>query len=400
VPDREGTGATAPAIAWRGLGALAVAYFAVLALLSDGYGYHRDELYFIAVGGHPAFGYVDQPPLVPLLAHAMDAISGHSLVVLRLPAALAGALVVLVTGLIARAFGGNAAAQCLAAAGMAAASVLAATAHVTSTTIFDLLGWTVLSWLIATALRADGRIWLLVGLAAGIDLEIKTLPIFFLFALFLGVVAVGPRNVLASRWLWLAALIALAIWLPNLVWQAGHGWPQLELSSSVASGNSTSSQPRSLFVPFQFLLISPLLAPVLIAGLVRLFRDPSVRDFRFLGWAWVILAVVFMASGGKPYYLAGLLPVLLGAGSAWVDAWLERGRATLRMTALGGAVALSAAVGALISLPVLPARDAGPVIDVNEDVGETIGWPEFARTVASVYRELPSGQDAVILTGN
>jgi hypothetical protein len=112
----------------------------------------------------------------------------------------------------------------------------------------------------------------------------------------------------------------------------------------------------------------------------------------------VVLAVVFMASGGKPYYLAGVLPALLGAGAVSVDRWLERGASTLRRALLGCALALSALIGATIALPVLPEGDAGPVVEVNEDVGETIGWPELASTVVGVYRQHP--RSTVILTRN
>ena len=153
-------------------------------------------------------------------------------------------------------------------------------------------------------------------------------------------------------------------------------------------------------MPFQLLLISPVLAPVWIAGLVRLFRDPRLRDYRFVAWAWVILAIVFMAAGGKPYYLAGLFPALLGAGSVSVDGWLEGGRRGLRRGLLAGAVALSAVIGGLVSLPILHARDAGPVVDVNGDVGETIGWPAFTRTVPGVYQGLQDRGRAVVFTSN
>jgi hypothetical protein len=106
-----------------------------------------------------------------------------------------------------------------------------------------------------------------------------------------------------------------------------------------------------------------------------------------------------MASGGKPYYLAGLLPVLLGAGAPYVDRWLERG-VRARMAALVSALAVSGVISAIIALPILPADSLGPVMDANEDVGETIGWPELAESVADVHARLPSGRRAVILARN
>jgi hypothetical protein len=262
-----------PAVAWRGLALVSAAFAIALIAASGGYGYHRDELYFVAIGGHPAFGYVDQPPLVPLLAHAMDSLFAHSLVWLRLPAALAGALVVLVTGLIAREFGASGGAQLLAAGSMAVSAVLVAVSHLATTSVFDLVGWTLVSWLAVRALREDGPTWLLVGVAAGISLEVKTLPLFFYFALLVGLLSVGPR----------------------------------------------------------------------------------------------------------------------GAGRA--------------STALvGSAIALSAAVSAVLILPTVPMASLHetPVVAINYDAGETVGWPGFAATVAGAYDALPAEQrrHAVVLGAN
>jgi 4-amino-4-deoxy-L-arabinose transferase-like glycosyltransferase len=309
--------------------------------------------------------------------------------------------VVLITGQLARELGGRPRAQVIAAACSAVGVVVLFNGHLLETSTFDLLAWTGATWLAVRGVRtADDRLWLAVGAVIGVGLLNKPLPAFLALGLFAGVVIAGPRQLLSNRSVWLGALIATALFLPWIVWQASHGWPQIDVSRSIAEGHSTSSQPWWAIVPFQFLLISPLLAPVWVAGLVRFFRDPGLKDFRFIAWAWVFLAVVFMASGGKPYYLAGLLPVLLGAGGVSVDRWLERGRPAMRSALLIGAIALSAAIDATIALPILPARDADPVIAVNGDVGETIGWPTFARTVAGVYRTLPAREGAVIFTSN
>jgi len=390
-------------VAWRGLALISGLFGAAIAAGSTGYGYHRDELYFIAIGGHPAWGYVDQPPLVPLLAHAMD-LSGHSLVWLRVPAAIAGALVVLIAGLIAREFGGGRGAQLLAAAAMAVSSVLVAVSHTTSTAVFDLLTWTVLSWLVVWALRDDGRVWLLVGLVAGIGLEIKTLPAFLIVALLLGVLLCGPRRVLGSRWLWGGAVIALALWAPNVIWQATHHWPQLEMSSAIAAGSSGSGQPRWLFVPYQFVLVSPVLVPVGFAGLWRLARDPALGRWRCFAVAYPLLVVVFVATGGKPYYLCGLYPALLAAGAAPTLAWMRRGALRVRAALLAAALVLSAAVSVVLMLPIVPvtALPATPIVAINYDAGETVGWPQLTTTVRQVFDALPEQQreHAIVLGVN
>jgi 4-amino-4-deoxy-L-arabinose transferase-like glycosyltransferase len=363
----------------------------LLAAFASGYGPHRDELYFVAAGRHLAWSYADQGPVTPLIARAMSELSG-SLTVLRLPSALAAGTTVVLTGAIARELGGRPRAQLIAAACTAVASITLVTGHLLSTSTFDLLVWTAVTWLVVRALRTGERwLWPAAGVVLGIGLLNKPLPAFLAAGLLAGVAVAGPRALLRSPWVWAGAAIAVLLWLPWIVWQAGHGWPQLDVSRAIARGDSASSEPWWAVVPFQLLLVSPVLAPVWIAGLVRVARDPALR---FLAWTWAILAVVFMASGGKPYYLAGLLPVLLAAGALTVDAWL--GRARVRSALLVAAIAISGVVSAVIALPVLPADAADPVVAVNPDAGETIGWPGFVETVARVRGDT----GAVVFTRN
>jgi len=373
----------------------------VLVAFASGYGYHRDELYFLAAGQHLAWAYADQGAVTPLIARATSEIAPDSLIVLRLPSALTAGATVLLTGLLARELGGGRRSQSIAAACAGVASIVLFTGHLLSTTTFDLLVWTAVTWLVVRAVLAgDDRLWLVAGAVLGVGLLNKPLPAFLAAGLLAGVVVAGPRRLLRKPYVWAGAAVALVLWAPWILWQAAHGWPQIDVSRSIAAGDSTSSQPWWMIVPFQVLLLSPPLAAVWIAGLVRLFRDPTLRDVRFMAWAWVVLAAVFMASGGKPYYLSGLLPVLIGAGAVAVDGWLERGRGRARRAILVATIAASAVVGVIIALPVLPAGSVDPVIAVNADVGETIGWPQFARTVAGVFHGLPDAQRAVILARN
>lgn len=273
------------------------------------------------------------------------------------------------------------------------------TGHLLSTSTFDLLAWSLVTWLVARAIRTGERWpWPVAGLAAGIALLNKPLIAFLLAALGVGLLVAGPRRLLRSAWPWAALAIAAIVWAPWLVWQGEHGWPQLEVSSAIAHGGSGSSQPRWALLPFQLLLVSPVLAPVWIAGLVALARRPALRPFRCFAVAWAALAVAFLVTGGKPYYLAGMFPVLLGAGAIEVDAWLQRGSSRVRGAVLGTAIGAGALVSMVIALPLLPADRAGPVIAMNGDVGETIGWRDFVGTVSRVYAR--AGTRAVIFTSN
>jgi hypothetical protein len=84
-------------------------------LTNSRYGYHGDELYFIACGDHLAWGYVDQPPLIPFLARVSRVLMGDSLFSIRFFPALAHAGLVFLTGWIAQTLGGSRFAQALAA---------------------------------------------------------------------------------------------------------------------------------------------------------------------------------------------------------------------------------------------------------------------------------------------
>jgi 4-amino-4-deoxy-L-arabinose transferase-like glycosyltransferase len=361
----------------------------VLLLVAGRYGYHRDELYFLQAGQHLSWGYPDQPPLVPFVARIVSAVAPGSLLALRLPSALIAASVVLLAGMIAQRLGAGRGGQVLAAASTAMSGVVLAMGHLLSTATLDLLGWTVVTYFIVRLLQGDDRRWwLVVGLVAGITMLANVLVAFLLAGFVVSVVLVGPRRLLLSRWPWGAAGIAVLLALPYVLWQAAHGWPQLEVAGNIAAGGSGTSTSRLLFLPLVVLQIGPWLLPLWLWGLVRLLRDTTLRS---LGATFVVLLVVFWVTGGKPYYLAGLFPLLLAAGAQPFLDW-----APWRWMA-PALVVLSAPV-LLIALPLLPVRSAGIVVPVNYDVGETIGWPQLVRQVGSAYQRLPPG--TAILAGN
>jgi 4-amino-4-deoxy-L-arabinose transferase-like glycosyltransferase len=390
--------------ALRPIAAIAGALAALLIGFSARYGYHRDEMYFLACGRHLAWGYPDQPPFVPVLARLVSDVAPGSLILLRLPSALASAALVILTGLIAREFGAERCAQVLAAAVVAAAPLVIGAGHLLSTTTFDLPAWALVTWLVVRILRTgDQRLWLAVGLAAGAGFFDTDLIAFLLFAVVVGLAAAGPRRPFGSAWLYAGGAIAAAMWAPYLVWQARYGWPEFAIARSIANGGSGTSAPRWEVLPFQLALLGVAFSPIWIAGLVRLLRDAGLRWCRAIGVAYLVLAVVFTATGGKPYYLAGMFPVLVGAGAQPAVDWLRRGRPRTRawLLAVGFAVTL---VGVPVTLPIVPAADLHdtPIVAVNYDAGETVAWPTYVREIAAVYRSIPAAQraGAIVLGSN
>ena len=387
--------------AWRYVAPVALAQLCVQIAFADRYGYHRDELYFRAAARHPAFGYDDQGPLAPLLGRMSEAVFGETPRGLRVVSALVVALVVVVVALIARELGAGKIGQLVAAVGAAASGFVLAVGHLLSTATFDALVWVVALALVARILGGgDPRLWLAVGAVIGIGLQNKQLPFLLVAALAIGL-AVDRRllEVLRSRWLWIGAAVALLIWIPNLLWQASHGWPQLELAGDIRMDEGTES--RATMLPLQVLLLGPLLAPIVAVGLWALLRDSTLRPWRSLGWAYLALIALLLVTAGKPYYSAPFLLALLAAGAVPVEGWLTT---RLRWATVGAALGISAVLAALIALPILPADRIGgtPIADVNEDAVETIGWPRFVQQVARVYHGLPAAQQrtAVVFTGN
>ena len=372
----------------------------VLLAFAGRYGYHRDELYFLASGHHLAWGYPDQPPVVPFLARLLA--PAHSVAVLRVPAALAVGAIVVLGGLNARELGAGRRAQALTAATLAVGGVFIGSGHLLSTATFNFLAWAAIVWLVVRILRTGNeRLWLVVGAVAAIGVMDSDLVAFLMAAIVAGALLSGDGRILRSPFLWVGGAIALAGWAPYLFWQAGHGWPQLAVSRSIAAGHSGSSTPRWLVLPEQFVLLSPWLAGVWVSGLVRLLRDPTLRWARPIGLAYLILGALFVATGGKGYYLAGLFPVLVAAGAEQAVRWMEKGRSTARRGTVVAGLVLTAVGAAFVALPVVPATDLHHT-GAQFDVRETVGWPAFVAEIAAAYRQVPtpSGGTVAILGSN
>ncbi|HEU4946295.1 MAG TPA: glycosyltransferase family 39 protein [Kribbella sp.] len=390
-----------PAFATGPVTAVAVALAAVLTALSGRYGFHRDELYFLVAGDHLAWGYVDQPPLTPLLARVSTELFGDSPAGLRVVATIASAMTVVVVALIAREFGSGRRAQLLAAVCAAVSGFVLGVGHMVSTATFDLLAWMIIGFVAVRLLRTgNDRWWMAVGLAAGIALENKYLVVLPLGALLLAVLAVGPRSILRSWWLVAGLAVAAVVAAPNLWWQASHDWPQLTVAGGISEDDGTEN--RIMFVPLQILQLSPFLVPVWIAGLVRLWRSPTLRWGRAVALAYPLLCIAVLAIGGKSYYALPLLLIMVAAGCQPTVDWVIRGRRRLRQALVAAGLVLTAVSSAIFTLPVLPASAVNFVLPVNQEQGEQIGWPQLTSAVVSAWEQIPATERsrAVIFAGN
>jgi 4-amino-4-deoxy-L-arabinose transferase-like glycosyltransferase len=375
----------------------------ILHLLANGhYGFSRDELYFIVCGSRPDWGYVDQPAVVPLLAAWSHALFGDSVLGFRLLPALAMAATVALTAEFTRLIGGGRFAQWVAGTCVLLGPIFLIQGVMFSTDMFQPLTWLGLGWvLVRLEQTGDERWWLAFGAIAGFSLNTKYLIAFYLAALAIGLLATPQRRSLLRPWVYLGALLAGVMVLPNVLWQYAHGLPFIELGKAASGGKNVAMSPASYFVQ-QIMFTGPIAAIVWIAGLWAGIARARLAVARAFPIAWLILLLLFDASHGKASYLSAIYPTLLGLGAARIEEWVQN--AVARGTALA-AVAVVGALAAPLTLPILPLdtflryqKATGITLSAGEHLAlgalpqyyaDMFGWREMAAKVAAVYESLP-----------
>jgi 4-amino-4-deoxy-L-arabinose transferase-like glycosyltransferase len=350
------------------------------------YDFHRDSLYYMDSARHPAWGYVDYPPVTPTIARLSLWLFGLSVWGLRLWPSIAGAVMVGLAALIARELGGGRPARLLAAIGAATSLVLLGANWLFQTVTFDELVWLSALLIIARLLRTgDRRLWLAVGVAIGIGLETKYTVVGLIAGFIAGTLVTPLRRDLVTAWPWLGAGLALLIFLPNLLWQVGNDWPSVQYTFNHKSSQSVDFSPL-IFLAEQLALIGPLALPVWLAGLYWLLASPARR---MLGVTALVTFLLYLFVG-KSYYVGPLHPFLIAAGACALEAWTLQSRRRL-LPATGLALTLQALALLPIALPVLPEATMArsPLAQARTDFAATIGWHDLVSQVAGIYRGLP-----------
>ncbi|MFT4230765.1 MAG: glycosyltransferase family 39 protein [Microbacterium sp.] len=351
----------------------------ILALLAPAYGYHRDELYFRMLP--LAWGYTDQPPLTPLLAHAAIALFGDGVVALRVVALVCAVASLPLLAAIAREVGGGRLAQALTVWGMAGATMTLLFGHVLLTASLDLVVWpAALLCAMRAVLRGDGRWWLAAGAVVGASTLNKLLVLVLLAGIALGLVVCGPRRWFRSGWLYAGCAGVVVLAIPSLAYQATHGWPQLAMGAAL--GEENGAEVRVMMWPFLVLLVGPVLAVFWGVALVALFRRPAWRSLRWLAVVWAVVVAFVFAAGTQFYYPAGVLGVLVAVGAVPVADWARtRGRrATVSVL-----LAINAVGCAVTSLPLLPVEwfGASGLAAVNSASADQVGWERYVEQMTA-----------------
>lgn len=383
-----------------------------------GYGIFRDELYYIVCGRNLAWGYVDEPPMVAVVAHVSELLFGlHSLALFRVFASLAGAIEVGLTGLIAWRLGGSRWAQAIAMVGILLAPEIIGMDSFLSMNSFEPVFWMVIAFALLQIVRGQqtraslARWWMVTGVAGGLTLEDKWNGLFFLICALAALWVSPQRKVLRSKWFAVCVALIVLLALPNLLWEIRYHWPTLEWLRNDASEDKNIRLGPLAFFGNQMFIFGPLMAPLWISGVLWLLFARAARPYRFAGILYTIYLPMMIVLHAKDYYLAAIYPLYFAAGAAAWDGWFRAGwlrrwlvPAYVGLTALGIALLLP------MILPVLPPAqtvafferthlkphetqtfDHAPLPQFYADM---LGWREMANKLADAYWSLPPQERA------
>ena len=379
-----------------------------------GWGYFRDEMYYIVCGQHPDWGYVDHGPIVALQARMTILLFGKSLTGIRMLSAIAGAAKILLTGLLAWQMGARRVGQALAMTGVLLAPEYLALDSFLSMNSFEAVFWMTAGFAILRLVNGGSdRWWIIFGLSAGFGLENKPSMLVFLIALLIGLLMTPQRRILFSRFIFIGIALAILLEVPNTLWQLHHHWATLEfLHNGKVEHKNVALSPLA-FLHAQELMLSPVSLPLWIGGLVWLLVLAGSRRFRFFGFTYLIFLAAMMATGdAKDYYLAPIYPLLFAAGGGAFEGLRTLPRTRWLPPAYARLLMISGVLILPMSLPILPPQqwlaytaalhlrdkashsentDDGPLPQFYAD---RFGWQEMTDNITRIYRSLPDADRA------
>jgi hypothetical protein len=383
-------------IVWIAVLVLAIIYL----FTASRYDIFRNELYFIACGRHPSFGYADLPPLVPLIAAATQ-LFGINVFLLRLPAIIAALALIPITAEFAWTLGGGKPAAWMAAVAVAIAPGLLALSSTLGPSAFEPLGWTLCAWLFARGIFRDERnsiLW--AGVIAGITFQAKYGIAIWVVGLAIGIIATEARRILSWRQLWYGAIAAIVIGVPSLIWQQLQGWPFLATIHYATEHRNLTGSPLGFEIG-QILAMNWLMAPLWMTGVIAPMVSERLKSARFLSIAFIFTTATIIYSHGKSYYLMPAYPTMFAVGAVACE---NLGR-VLR--------AVWFTVATILLLPLLPVML--PIFDpvtlagyldrthlrprpvevegigapLTQLFSDEFGWRDMEKQVAKVYQSLP-----------
>jgi len=391
---------------------LALANFLLHLYFNNQYGYFRDEFDYMACGNHLAWGYVDQPPLIPFLTKLSRLVLGDSLRSIRIIPALATSAAIILTAVLARELGGRRFAMVLSAVAFIAVPIYLSDGSLLTTNCLEPLLWTGCIYFAILAIkRDDPRCWLWFGVVAGVGLEEKYSIAVLGFCIVLGLLLTEQRRIFGRKWIWLGGALAFLVFLPNLLWNVQNHWPFVELMRNIkADGRDVVLSPAA-YLAQQVLIVHPIVAPMWIIGVLAFLFSARLRPYRFLGWCYLAAFAVFVILKGKNYYLGPIYPVYLAAGAIVIESYIARSRQVWLKHALIILILSGGAWLAPVVMPVLPVEQFISYMGklpfkvprsehshmravLPQHFADQFGWEEMVAEVNEAYTKLSAEERA------
>ncbi|HET9910740.1 MAG TPA: glycosyltransferase family 39 protein [Anaerolineales bacterium] len=377
---------------------LGLALFLLHMFTNNQYGFHQDELVVLDNANNLDWGFVEYPPLTPFLGRIQLALFGLSLVGVRTFSALGFALVLVLTGLMARELGGSKRTQIIAAIAASIAPFALIQGALIQYVSFDFLWVVLLAYLMIRLLKSDDpRWWIPIGIVIGLGMMTKYTMAMTVAGLVGGVLLTDARRYLRSPWLWGGVALSLLVFLPNLIWQIRHDFISLEFLSSIHARDVEIGRADSYLID-QFISSANIVAvPLWIAGLYFYFFREDGKRFRVIGWMYVILFLIYLFTRGRGYYLAPAYPMLIAAGAVLWERWLASS-APNRIISIFRPNWIALGIGTVfagtLALPIAPINSPwwDVVSEVHDTFTEQIGWQDMIATVAGIYEDLPADE--------
>lgn len=409
-------------MAWPLILPVVLLAFGIHALPQPGFGFHRDELLYFAMGDHLEFLRMQFPPLIAVAARVMKGVFGDSVLGARLLPALAHGTLIILTAAMARAMGGAARSQLLAALGVLVALVFVRAGTLFQPVVFEMLWWSI-ALLALLELQSAGpgtrrkNWWIALGLALGLGALTKFSIAFLMLGVTVTVLLSPLRHELTTRWPWLAASIAAVLALPGVLGQAAWHWPFLVQMQSLRQ-SQLERVSFAAFLAAQPLMLGPA-AALMLAGAWALVAGRLSARFRPIAYGAIAVLVVLLVLHGKDYYFAAMHPLLIAAGAVALVQWSDQRGWRWPVPAIAAFLLLGGVLLLPLGAPILPpdqlarytarlgitqavTTNRGTVLPLPQDFADMIGWDELAKATASVYRALPEAdrQRTAITGGN
>jgi hypothetical protein len=378
-----------------GLNLLAISHF----------GFHRDELLHLALGDHLDWGFKEVPPFIALLAKITTIIFGNSVFAARVFSTIFSGLIVWFMGQIVIELGGRKFAITLACLALIFSPAFAASGYLFQPVVFDQLWWVLAVYLLVRYMNTSLPVYVyLLGLVIGVGLLTKYTMAFFAIALILGLLLTKQRKILWNKHILFAAIIALCVFLPNIIWQLNHHLPVVTHMKTLRSEQLEHIKPADFIK--QELLINGIALFIWLIGFGFLLFSPRLRKFQFLAFAFILIFIFLLEMKGKEYYLFGAFPMLFAAGGYGFERWIKARGYALRTVAVLfftlpnlllfplalPVFSLDHTMAVFKFLHISPKWEDQKEHYLSQDYADMLGWNEMTEKVAKAYNSLTPEQ--------